>query len=257
MQSIAIDIGNSSINIGFFCRDKLYVQKTDTYPLLSALEYSGLLNNFIGENSIDKTFNGAIISSVVPKHTNILKEACREICKNEPLILTHDMETGIKIQVMDPYKLGTDRIAGCSGACFLFSAPVAVVDFGTATTVNFVCEGNVFKGGAILPGVRLMKNSLSSDTAQLPEIELEKPLSAVGKDTKESIVSGIIYGTAGAIEKIILEAEKNVGVKFKVIVTGGNAELVKPFIKHIDFFEPNLVLKGLEFIYKRNINART
>ena len=257
MQSIAIDIGNSSVNIGFFCRDKLYVQKIKTHPILSASEYLRLLSNFIKKHNINGTFDGAIISSVVPKHTSILKKAFKKICKNEPLLLTYNLDTGIKIQAAEPNKLGTDRIAECAAACFLFGAPAAVVDFGTATTVNFVCEGNVFKGGAILPGLRLMRNSLSSDTAQLPEIELKKPLSAVGENTKESILSGIIYGTAGAAEKIMLEAEESLGVKFKIIITGGNAELIKPLMKRMDFFEPDLVLKGLELIYKRNINART
>lgn len=257
MQFIAIDIGNSSINAGFFCKDKLHVKKMDTHPLLSSLDYFGLFNDFIEKNSMDKAFDGAIISSVVPEHTNILKEACEKICKNKTLILSPDLDTGIEIRIMEPAKLGADRIAESVAACFLFSAPVAVVDFGTATTVNFVCKGNIFKGGAILPGIRLMKDSLFSEIAQLPEIEIEKPLSPIGRNTKESIISGIIYGTAGAAEKIILEAENSLRVKFKVVVTGGNAELVRPFMRRMDFFEPDLVLKGLGFIYKRNINART
>ena len=252
MNLIAIDIGNSSISIGFFTGAGLVTQKIDTLPLKSSPEYAGLINGFIKEKNIDKTYEGGIISSVSPGHTDALKKACKTLVAKEPLILTHKLNTGIDFQIQEPEKLGADRIAASAGACSLFGSPAAVVDFGTATTVNFISAGNVYKGGAIMPGIWLMKNALHDKTAQLPDVELSKPFSALGKNTTGNMLSGIIYGTAGAVERIIREVEEIEREGFKVVITGGGSGLVAPFLKRADYIEPSLVLKGLKYIYERN-----
>ncbi|MCX5717635.1 MAG: type III pantothenate kinase [Nitrospirae bacterium] len=249
MKIIAIDIGNSSINIGFFTEESLVIQKIKTIPLLPFSEYAEMMNEFVAKENIDKMPEGIIISSVVPGHTEAIKKACSTLSKKEPVILAHKMNTGIDYQIEEPEKLGTDRIAAAAGACDLFGAPVAVIDFGTATTLNFIGSGNKYKGGAIMPGLELMRKSLFSDTAQLPAVTLSKPLSPMGKDTAECIRSGIVYGTAGAVERIISEAEKAEGENFKIVVTGGNADLIAPFLRKVDHIEPALTLKGLRFIY--------
>jgi len=251
MKLIAIDIGNSSIDIGFFVEKGIIVQKIDTRPLMSPPEYISLINEFIREKNIDKTFEGVIISSVVPDHTDAIREACKTLSKKEPLILTHKLNTGIELRIKEPEKLGTDRIAASVGACDLFGAPVAVIDFGTATTVNFIGKGNTYIGGALMPGIGLMKNSLFNETAQLPDIALSRPLSPLGKDTIGNILSGIIYGTAGAIERIITEVEETEGESYKIVATGGYSDIVAPFLKRINYIEPALVLKGLKSIYDR------
>lgn len=249
MNLIAIDIGNSSIDIGFFIEAELFVQKINTKPLLQSPEYSELFAGFIKEKNIDKIPEGIIISSVVPGHTDAVKKACSALSKKEPVVLTHKMKTGINFRIEEPERLGTDRIAAAAGACGLFGAPVVVIDFGTATTLNFIGSGNKYKGGSIMPGLRLMQKSLFSDTAQLPDVTVSKPVSPLGKDTAECIRSGIVYGTAGAVERIISEAEKTEGENFKRAVTGGNAEFILPFLRKVDHIEPALVLKGLRFIY--------
>jgi type III pantothenate kinase len=249
MNLIAIDIGNSSIDIGFFIGAGLFVQKIDTKPLLQSSEYSALFTGFIREKNIDKMPEGIIISSVVPGHTEAVAAACRILIGREPLILSHKVKTGIDFQIEEPEKLGTDRIAASVGACNLFGTPIAVIDFGTAITLNFIGSGNKYKGGAIMPGLELMGKSLFSDTAQLPDVTVSKPMSPLGKDTAECIRSGIVYGTAGAVERIISETEKVEGESFKVVVTGGNAELIAPFLRKVDHIESALVLKGLRFIY--------
>lgn len=258
MNIIAIDIGNSSINIGFFTAECLLVQKIDTYPLMASSDYAKLINEFIEEKNIDKKSQGVIISSVVPGHTAAIREACKILSKKEPLMVSHNLKTGISFQIKEPEKLGTDRIAACAAACDLFGIPAVVIDFGTATTLNFIGSGNVYKGGAIMPGVWLMKNALSVETAQLPDIAIpslfskRQDLLPLGRDTKGCILSGIIYGTAGAVERIVAEVEAREGESFKVIVTGGYSELITPFIKKVDYVEPDLVLNGLKVIYERN-----
>lgn len=249
MKLVAIDIGNSSINVGFFIGESLVIQKVKTTPLLPSSDYAKMIKGFMAKGNIDKIPDGIIISSVVPGHTEAVKKACSALSKKEPVVLTHKMKTGIDFQIEEPEKLGTDRIAAAAGACDLFGAPVAVIDFGTATTLNFIGSGNKYKGGAIMPGLELMRQSLFSDTAQLPDVTVSKPMSPLGKDTVECICSGIVYGTAGAVERIISEAEKAEGEKFKVVITGGNAEFILPFLRKVDHVEPALVLKGLRFIY--------
>ncbi len=249
MKLVAIDIGNSSINIGFFMGESLVIQKIKTIPLLPFSGYAKMISRFMKKENIDKMPEGIIISSVVPGHTDAVKKACSALSKKEPVVLTHKMKTGIDFQIKEPEKIGTDRIAAAAGACNLFGAPVAVIDFGTATTLNFIGSKNKYKGGAIMPGLELMRKSLFSDTAQLPDVTISKPLSPLGKDTAECIRSGIVFGTAGAVERIVSETENAEGENFKVVVTGGNAELIAPFLSKVDHIEPALVLKGLRFIY--------
>ncbi|HBR21665.1 MAG TPA: pantothenate kinase, partial [Nitrospiraceae bacterium] len=183
MKLVAIDIGNSSINIGFFIGESLVIQKIKTTPLLPSSDYAEMIKGFMAKGNIDKIPDGIIISSVVPGHTDAVKKAYSILSKKEPVVLTHKMKTGIEFQINEPEKLGTDRIAAAAGACDLFGAPVAVIDFGTATTLNFIGSGNKYKGGSIMPGLELMRNSLFSGTAQLPDVTVSKPVSPLGKDT--------------------------------------------------------------------------
>ncbi|MBI4685374.1 MAG: type III pantothenate kinase [Nitrospirae bacterium] len=252
MNIIAVDIGNSSIKIGLFRGLDLSVRKIETHPKKAISEYEAVINGLIKEKNIYNALLGVIISSVVPAHTEAFFKACKTLITREPLILTHKIMTGIAFDIKEPERLGTDRIAASVGACELFEAPVAVVDFGTATTVNFIGENNVYKGGAIVPGVRLMKDALSGETAQLPDIDISIPIAPLGKDTTENILSGIIYGTAGAVERIIVDTERAETTIFKVVVTGGYSELFIPLLRRVDHIEPYLVLKGLKFIYERN-----
>lgn len=255
MDLVAIDIGNSLINIGFFRGKGLIIQRVNTYPLRRPSGYVTLINNFIKEKNIDKTPAGVIICSVVPSHIGPVKEACAGLFRKKVMILTHKLKTGLHFQIKKPEKLGTDRIAASVGACDLFGTPVVVIDFGTATNLNFIGAGNMYKGGAIMPGVGLMKNALFRETAQLPDVSISGPSTPLGRDTKECILSGIIYGTAGAVERIIEEVKGREKEGFKMVITGGYAELISPFLKMPHYIEQALVLKGLKSIFERNKNA--
>jgi type III pantothenate kinase len=252
---IAIDIGNSTINIGFFTRSGLLVQKMYTHPLLSHAKYSALLNRFIKENNMEKTPEGIIISSVVPEHTKVLRKALKGSTGKKPFIVSCKMRTGLTFNIPDPEKLGSDRIANAAAAYEFYKCPVAVVDFGTATTISIVDKKAAYIGGAIIPGIRLMIESLAQGTSKLPEVQVKPPISALGKDTVRCIQSGLFYGTAGAVEKILGKIEKEAAIKLKVVITGGHGVLISKFLKRKHDFLPDLTLEGLRIIYKRNSDA--
>ncbi|MBI4823331.1 MAG: type III pantothenate kinase [Nitrospirae bacterium] len=248
---LAIDIGNSSINIGFFEGRRLIVHKIDSYPLKSSSFYFSLFKRFLREKNIDKTPSACIISSVIPKHTHALKEAGKLTSGKKPLVVSPEVVSWIDFTSYKKEELGADRVCSSAGAVELYGTPLVVVDFGTATTLNFIAEGNVFKGGAILPGIGLMADALKKGTSKLPRAPLKRPKSVLGRDAIGSMLSGIILGSSGAVERLISDVEKTEAKKYQVILTGGYSGLVSAFLKRIDFIEPNLVLKGMRFIYKK------
>ena len=252
---IAIDIGNSSINIGFFNGSGFVVQKIETEPLLSPLQYSALIKAFITEKNIDKIPKGIIISSVVPSHTGALKEAFREFVPAEPLIVSCRIKTGIKFKIPNPEELGSDRIADAVAAYEIYRCPVAAVDSGTATTISVVGADSDFIGGAIIPGIKLMNESLAKGTSKLKAVPPSPPASALGIDTIECIRSGLFYGTAGAVERLLGEMEKESCLRFKVVLTGGCGELISRFLEREHDLRPHLTMEGLGIIYMRNIDA--
>jgi type III pantothenate kinase len=255
MGLIALDIGNSSINIGFFTDLGLIVQKINTKPLLSYKEYSALINGFKKEKNIDKIPKGVIISSVVPGHTEVLRETIKRLVPVEPLMVSCKIKTGLKFNIPNPEKLGSDRIANVAAAYEFCKSPVAVVDAGTATTISIVGKNAHYIGGAILPGIRLMSESLAKGTSKLSGVSLSPPGAALGTDTTRCIQSGLFYGTSGAIERLLREIEKEVGFRLKVVLTGGYGNMISKFLKRKHDLFPYLTLEGLKIIYMRNIGA--
>jgi type III pantothenate kinase len=252
---IAVDIGNSSIHIGIFTGPDLFVKTFDTWPLLSIREYSSIVNGFIKEKNIDKTAEGIIISSVVPGHTGVVKDALTGPASGEPLLVSYKVITGLIFAIPKPEELGADRITNAVAAYELYKRPVAVIDFGTATTISVVGRDANFIGGAIMPGIRLMNESLEKGTSKLQAASLLPPEAALGADTSGCILAGIFYGTAGAVDGILNQIEYETGLDLKVAVTGGYGKLLTGFLKRQNDFYPNLTLEGLRIIYERNRDA--
>jgi type III pantothenate kinase len=251
---LAIDIGNSTINLGLFGRT-LLTRSVGTRPSLGPTEFGELLREFAAVEGMDKKPGGVIISSVVPALTGAAAEAARGYAGREPLILGPETAKGLKIDLGSPEELGPDRIAGAVAAADALGPPVAVVDLGTATTVGFVfpAEGHrwgAFRGGAIMPGLAMMGVALHEGTGRLPLVEPAECGSALGADTRGNILSGMAYGTAGAVRRIMEEVEAAEGVRFRVAATGGAMRFVLGHMGRVDLAEPHLTLKGLRLIYE-------
>ncbi len=254
---IAVDIGNSSINIGYFADKGLVVQNIATHPLRNADEYALILNDFFEKNSMEKHCLNVIISSVVPGHTVVFNEVFNKLTEKEAeiLMVSHTINTGLAFKVNAPEELGTDRIANAAGAYRLYKSPVAVLDFGTATTVTAVDRHANYIGGAIMPGLGLMNDILDKGTSGLKKIAMEPPSSALGKDTAGCIKSGLFYGTAGAVERVLEEMEKEAECKFNIIITGGYGRIMDKFLQRPHNINTNLIFEGLRILYEINRSA--
>jgi type III pantothenate kinase len=253
---LLIDIGNTSTTIGFYSDGSI----KNVFRLKTSIggrnkeEYSYILNGFVLMHKI-RSPEGAIISSVVPEVTPPIKNAVKKIFGIKALTVSCKIKTGLKFNIKNVERLGADRIADAVAAYRLYKGPLLVIDFGTATTFSYIDANGQFRGGAIMPGILLSADTLADRTARLPRIGLKGPDKALGKDTAESIRSGIILGHAGAVEKIIKEIKREVGRDFKVIITGGYANFMTKHIK-IDHFNPLLTLEGLRIIYELNKGIR-
>lgn len=247
---LTADIGNTSITLGLFEEDAL----VEEYRLasdkdLSLEEYEVLLKTLFKEFNVD----GAIISSVVEELTKKFKTAVDNVFKLDAIILSTDINTGVKIALDIPNEAGADRIANAAGAYVLYKHPVIVVDFGTATTFDIVNGNGEFVGGIIAPGLNLQLKALNKFTSKLPRIEVALSNSAIGHNTTDAILSGVLRGSAAMIDGLIEQCEKELGGKAVIVATGGYSGLIANYLKrHFDFINPTLTLEGLRYLYQIN-----
>lgn len=252
---IALDIGNSLIKIGFFVKRTMFIRDMPTHPSPKPSRYVTMIHDFMQEKNMDKIPEGIIISSVVRGLTQAMAKTLGTFFSVKPFIVDYRTKTGIKLDIPNPKGLGPDRIANIVAADALYHCPVAVIDCGTATTVSVVGKASDYIGGAILPGLRLMNESLARGTSRLTKIEICPSGTALGTDTSSGIRSGLLFGTAGAVERIIGEIEKETGLRLKIVITGGYSVLLSQYMKRSHQVIPLLTLKGLRVIYQRNKDA--
>lgn len=247
---LTADIGNTSITLGLFDNDAL----VEEYRLasdkdLSLEEYEVLLKSLFKEYKVD----GCIISSVVEELTKKFKKAVDNVFKLDSLVLTTKINTGVKICLDNPKEAGADRIANAAGAYVLYNYPVIVIDFGTATTFDIVNGKGEFVGGIIAPGVNLQVKALNKFTSKLPRIEITPSSAAIGHNTNDAILSGILRGTAAMIDGLVEQCEKELGQKAVIVATGGYSGLISTYLKRqFDFINPTLTLEGLRYLYQIN-----
>ncbi|GAB4487949.1 MAG: type III pantothenate kinase [Thermodesulfovibrionales bacterium] len=252
---LAADIGNSTITVGYFRRNKLVVHRMPTHPLRKPASYCAEMDGYLKEKLVAKRNFPCIISSVVPGHTGVFRKALSLLtgtAEKKILLVDSGMKTGLVYRVGLPERLGTDRIANAAAAWALCRRPVAVVDFGTATTITVVGRAAVLLGGAILPGVGMMSRMLAQGTSRLPQVPLELPAAALGTDTVSSIQAGIFYGTAGAVERILEGIRSETGTALKVLVTGGHGPAMSACLRVRHDLRNELTLEGLRILYENN-----
>ncbi len=251
---LTIDIGNSNITLGGFEADELsFVVRISTEARKTADEYASKILGVFAVHNIEKQgISGAIISSVVPPLNSVIKDAVRIIWGIDSLMVGPGIKTGINIHCDTPSSVGADLICACVAVQSLYGCPSLIVDMGTATKMTVINEKGAFVGVSIMPGVLMGLNALSENTAQLPKVELETPKFVVGKNTSDSMRSGVIFGNAAMIDGMIQRINSEIGVELPIYATGGVARLIIPHCKHDITIDETLVLKGLNILYNKN-----
>jgi len=195
----------------------------------------------------------ALFSSVVPKYQFILKKVLKKFFKIKLMeIKEKKINKIIKINIKNKKQVGSDRIANAVGVYKKYKSNCIVLDFGTATTFDVVTKSGIYNGGVIAPGVNLSINSLSSSADQIPTFSLKRQKRVIGKNTIEALYSGFYWGYSGLINNIILKIEKETKKKYKIIFTGGYADLFKTSIMRPFKIDKNITIKGIIEIFKNN-----
>lgn len=253
---LALDIGNTNITAGLWDGDVLAAQwryatrREATSDEIAANLYVSF--QVAGFSFPDVT--GCAIASVVPTLTPQSARFARDVLGLEPLIVSHDLEIGLKNRYDDPRAVGADRLVNGLAAWKRAGKSVVVADFGTATTVDAVSADGTYLGGAIAPGIGISTDALFKAAAKLPRVELVAPSRALATNTAESIQAGLVFGYAGLTKELIsrcaAEIEAEWGEKPAVYATGGLAELIAPLVPQIERIEANLTLEGLRLIWE-------
>jgi type III pantothenate kinase len=252
---LAIDIGNTNIVIGGYVDDKLeLVARINTEKNKTEDEYIVLIKDIILSKSHSlEEIDGAIISSVVPQTTYILKTALDMLFNIDTIIVSMNINTGITIKYADPNQIGADFICGLVGVAEKYELPCIVIDFGTATKTSVINKEKEFIGAAIMPGIGISLDALASKTAQLPNISLNfPPKSIMGNNTIDCMKAGIVYGNACMVDGIVKMHKDELGEEIRVIATGGLAKHIVKHCKEEIIYDQDLLLDGLNKLYKMN-----
>ena len=252
---LAIDIGNTNLVIGCIKNDEiLFKARIATDRTRTSDQYGVEIKNMLeayGAKIAD--IEDCIISSVVPPVFNSVRTGVIKVLGKQPMVVGPGLKTGLNIHVDVPSQVGSDRIVIAVAALAEYTPPLTLLDLGTATTIELVGEGNTYMGGCIIPGVRISLDALTSRTAQLPGINLDTPKRVIGKNTVDCMRSGIMHGTAAMVDGMLDRVEEEYGQKTTVVATGGMAQFVVPLCKREIHLERDLLLKGLNIIYKKNL----
>ena len=249
---LAVDIGNTNVEFGFV-KNRNFIK---SYKLSSKIEKTSDdwlldINTFL--NIENKHIKDVVISSVVPRIERNIFFAISKLLDKKPLIIGKDLKIPIKNNYQKPEEVGIDRLVNAFSALNKTSPPVIVVDLGTAITFDVINEKGEYEGGAIFPGIESSIDCLFSKTAKLPKVEIDKPVSIIGKTTVESIKSGIYFGYCSLIEEMINKFQKEFDKKFNIILTGGNSKLISNCINVKHIVDEFLAMEGIYLIYEHNL----
>ncbi len=251
---LAIDIGNTNLVIGCIHDDKiLFKARIATDRTRTSDQYGVEIKSMLEAYGVKRSdIEDCIISSVVPPVFNSVRTGVIKIIGKQPMVVGPGLKTGLNIHVDVPSQVGSDRIVIAVAALAEYKAPLLLMDLGTATTIESVEPDNVYMGGVIIPGVRVSLDALTSRAAQLPGISLDQPKQVIGKNTVDCMRSGMMYGTAAMIDGLVERMEEELGHRCTLIATGGLAQFITPLCKREIILDKDLLLKGLNIIYKKN-----
>ena len=251
---LAIDVGNTNIVIGSIDGGEIKnVVRIHTDTRETEAEYTIKLKEIFYAYGMDiSSFDGAILSSVVPQVTGALCRAIKMLTGQTCMVVGPGIKTGMNVRVDDPGTVAGDLITGGVAAMHFYGAPVIVLDLGTATTCTLIDRTMSFRGGAILPGIKLSYNALAAGTSLLPDISISAPKQCIATNTVDCMRSGAVFGTAAMIDGMVERMEEELGEHCTVVATGGLASSITPYCRREIICDDDLLLKGLWYLYEKN-----
>ena len=249
-MKVIVDVGNTNIVLSVSDgKDFLYTFRVHTDPKRTSDEYYVVFKSLLSSHGVElENVEKAVVSSVVPNLTRAISKDMEKLFAIEPLIVSRNLETGL-VRNSIPEEMGSDLIANLAYAHHIHKDKnVMVVDFGTALTFSSVNRKGEVLGVAITPGLITAVNSLFGSTAQLPQVELKVPSCLIGRNSEDSIRSGVMYGFSSMVDSLVELTEKEIGEKLYVIATGGLSSTISPLLKNIDKFDILHTLKGISLI---------
>lgn len=252
---LAFDVGNTHIVMGCIDDSGIHnVTRMATDKIKTESEYAMTIKGLLDFSNISPdSFDGAIISSVVPPLTTVLVKAVKLVTGLTPMIVGAGVKTGVNIQIDNPAEAGSDLVVAAAAALKLYELPAIIIDMGTATTLTVIDKSGSFLGGAIVPGVGLSLDALANSASLLPKISFEAPKNCIGRNTIDCMKSGSILGSASLLDGMIDRMTEELGEeKVTLVATGGIASSIIPYCKHNIIINNDLLLQGLYVIYNKN-----
>jgi type III pantothenate kinase len=251
---LALDAGNTNITIGAFeGQDLIGRWRLRTIHEQTADEWGVLMRNLFALASLDLArVDGIIIASVVPPLDATLTAMAERYFRTKPMFITPETDIGIKVLYDNPREVGADRVINGVAAHALYGGPCIVVDLGTTINFDVVSANAEYLGGMICPGIGMSITGLFSRTARLPMVDFREPARLIGKNTVNSIQSGLYYGFVGLIDGIVERVIAELGPATKAIATGGQAPLIASASRYVKIINDDLTLQGLEIVWRRN-----
>jgi type III pantothenate kinase len=232
--------------------------RSATESTRTADEYVVWLSQLLSMQGLGfRAIDACIISSVVPQSIFNLRNLSRRYLNVEPLVIGENAKLGVDVRIEKPSEAGADRLVNAVGASMVYPGPLIVIDSGTATTFDIVAADGAFEGGIIAPGINLSMQALHEAAAKLPRIAIQRPARVVGKDTVGAMQSGVFWGYIALIEGLITRIKAERAEPMTVIATGGVASLFEGATDSIDHFDPDLTIRGLLEIHRRNTTLET
>ncbi len=255
---LTVDAGNTNIAFALMDGDEIKSRyRLITKTTRTSDEFGFFITHFLQSSEVTpEQIEDVIISSVVPKLMYALTSAIIKYVHKKPIVISPDLKTGITVVSENRNSVGADRIVNTAWAHHTLHRSAIIVDFGTATTFDYVSAEGEFKYVIIAPGLGISAEALASLTAKLPEIEIRKPASVLGTNTVQGMQAGVVYGYIGAVEYIIRQMKKELGdPECMVVATGGLGKVVSSETDEIDAYDPDIAYKGMKIIYDLNREA--
>ncbi len=251
---LAIEQGNTNTVFAVHDgKDWIAQWRSATDASRTADEYAVWLTQFLAMRSLNlKALDGCIISSVVPQSIFHLRNLSRRYLDCEPLVIGENAKLGVDIRIDKPSEAGADRLVNAVGAHVAYPGALIIVDSGTATNFDIVAPDGAFEGGVIAPGINLSMQALHQAAARLPRVAIQKPHRVIGKDTVTAMQSGVFWGYMALIEGMILRIKSEYAAPMTVVATGGVASLFEGATDKIDIFDPDVTIRGMLEVWRRN-----